>query len=90
MRWQSLRGLRHIVITPYDVRRVVHWIMACVVLHNLLIHEPDDDIVYAEDGDGVEQQDSLDVDYERVNARGNRVSEGVAKRDAIVSFLCMM
>ena len=89
MRWQSLRGLRHQVESPWDVQRVVHWIMACVVLHNLLLDEPDDDVVFGQAADE-DDEEPLQVTYGEVNERGRAIADGAAKRNALVAYLWLL
>lgn len=39
-RFQSLKGLRTVIKSEKDVRRIVYWIRTCCVLHNLLLQDP--------------------------------------------------
>jgi hypothetical protein len=39
-RFQSLKGLRTVIRREKDVRRLVYWIRACCVLHNLALQDP--------------------------------------------------
>ncbi len=49
VRFQSLRGLRLIIQGKRSVVKAVNWILECVVVHNLLLHEPDGDVVNVDD-----------------------------------------
>jgi hypothetical protein len=56
-------------------------------MHNLLIHEPYDNIVYPEI-DPLDQEDcDFDFDPGQVNAHGNLITDGVLKRNALVLFV---
>ena len=85
MRWQSLRGLPVPILGPQDVRTATDWIMACVVLHNLLHHENnrvDEFGVY--EGDGVLEAES------GASGTGNqeaRLTPGMKKRNRIIEYV---
>ena len=83
MRWQSLRGLPVSISGPEDVQTAVHWLMACVVLHNLLLHErnsPDEFGVYEGDGD-------LQPEGSGVGNRDARLTPGLKKRNRVIDFV---
>lgn len=73
-RFQSLRGLRISIRTAEDHQRCVHWVLACVFLHNLLLEdyynprwtskrdiEDDDDSDSSSDGDSGEMKEDSDM-----------------------------
>ena len=51
-RFQSLRGLRTVIRREKDVRRLVYWIRACCVLHNLVLQDPVEQEWLEDEGEG--------------------------------------
>lgn len=49
-RWESLTGLRVLIKTQAGYKSAVHWIIACVVLHNILLSEPFQDEWHQHEG----------------------------------------
>ena len=83
MRWQSLRGLSMLIRGPEDVQTAVHWIMACVVLHNLLLGENNDHAEFGDyEGDGIlAPHEGGNGEQEPGGNRGPRLTPGVKKRN---------
>ena len=82
MRFQSLRGLRVMIQGKRSVGKAVNWMLACVVLHNLLLHEPDDDVVNVDDARDeallrVEEKDAPEEGRRRRRTLGQRKREQV-------------
>lgn len=65
-RWQSLNGLRGLVLGQRTFDQILFWIRACMVLHNMLLEEGEDDFWQ-------------DVDMEEMRARWE--AEAEADRD---------
>lgn len=56
MRFQSLRSLRTQIDTQLDLERALNWIRACVLLHNFLADDNDDDFWEGQSMERLERQ----------------------------------
>jgi hypothetical protein len=56
MRFQSLRSLRTQIDTQLDLERALNWIHACVLLHNFLADDNDDDFWEGQSMERLERQ----------------------------------
>ncbi|POW02002.1 hypothetical protein PSTT_12096 [Puccinia striiformis] len=75
-RFQSLRGLRKDLSSAGSMEKITHWISACVVLHNFLLHDKTPDY-YEGDGD--------DDDSNTNGARGEGSEDGNQLRSQVFS-----
>ncbi|ORZ36030.1 hypothetical protein BCR44DRAFT_1433348 [Catenaria anguillulae PL171] len=84
MRFQSLCGLCVMIHGKRSVGKAVNWVLACVVLHNLLLHEPDDDVVYVSDAHHAALLHVEEDDAEE--GRRRRRIPGQRKRDQVMAY----
>lgn len=85
-RFQSLKGLRILIRRNKDIRRCVHWVKVCCILHNLLIDdEPEEGWLTEEDSSIVDEGDDA-----RTYGAGNDNRNGQAKRDSLMMYLEML
>lgn len=76
-RFQSLKGLRCVLNNVDDHRRVVYWIRACAVLHNILIND------FYDDTWGTKDDCVTDLDEKETEYNNEPISEGRQKREFI-------
>lgn len=75
-RFQSLRGIRTFISNKKDHQRVVYWIRACSVLHNLLIQ---DDY----DNNWTEAEPAANMPENVVETASKKTKEGQQKREKV-------
>jgi len=74
-RFQSLRGLRTVIRQEKDVKRLVYWIRACCVLHNLVLQDPVEQAWLRdeeEDGDEIPTLRGKDAQGENIGKKKRR------------------
>ena len=81
-RFQSLRGLRTVIRREKDVERLVYWIRACFVLHNLVLQDPVEQEWLEDESD--EEEEALSARVQRYSSSSTRENAGKKKRDGLM------
>ena len=83
--FQSLKGLRTVIKEEKDVKRLVYWIRACCVLHNLVLQDPVEPEWIKVDAD--KEEIMLESSEKLSSTEAKEESTGKKKREDLIAIV---